>query len=409
MNEAMTYRQTGVNYDAMDPYKRRACAAAAHLDHFSERLGFKVVTWSRGESVFLFEMETGYIGFLVEGLGTKIKVADAMYDVARKMHRLTGSMYYRHVAQCNFAMASNDAATLGLFGLGYGQYLGVGDSGWFSQEERSAGIIEGTAHSCQVARTVWAGGETPTLRDVIFPDTADLAGAFLGFVPKDKVYNPDSLQARDAIVIIGSSGIHANGLTLARAIAEKLAWGHERWWKRGLRATAATLGLTRFARWLKPSEEAMGKAYLTKLSSDQSYGAALLEPTLIYAPLIEALAEAGVTVRYGVNVTGHGWRKFMRAMKKFAYIIERLPPEPAIFRFLQKHGPVDDREAYGNLNMGAGFVLYVPPHEVSRVLEIAQKLGFAAVHAGRLEESDKKRVEIRPLGIVFEEDELQVR
>ena len=371
----MTYAGTGVNYDAMDPYKRTAQLSAVKTDLSIERLGFKVVPWSRGESAFLIETPWGYLGFVVEGLGTKNLVADAMYQLAQTMSQLTSRSYYYNVGICNAAMALNDLVTLGVYPVCYGQYLAVGDSGWFEDERRAEDLIVGTKRACDLARCVWGGGETPTLKGIIVPGATDLAGATFGVITrKDRVINPANIRHGDAIILIESSGIHANGLTLARKIADKLPDG-----------------------------------YLTKLLDGRTYGATLLEPTIIYVGLVEDCLEQGVNIHYAVNITGHGWRKLMRATQPFAYIIEQLPTQQVIFDFIQRYGPVDDEEAYGNLNMGAGFALYVSETDVLTVCSIATDLGLRAVYAGHIERSDVSHVRIKPKGLVYGSDTLAVR
>ena len=183
-----------------------------------------------------------------------------------------------------------------------------------------------------------------------------------------------NIRHGDAIVIIGSSGIHANGLTLAREIAEKLPNG-----------------------------------FLTKLSDGRIYGEALLDPTIIYVPLVEGCFSKGIEIHYAVNITGHGWRKLMRATQPFAYIIEHVPVPHAVFSFIQEHGLVDDREAYANLNMGAGFALYVREGDVEKLLHIARSLSMPALRAGTIEASKVKRVTIQPLGLEYIGSTLGVR
>ena len=81
----------------------------------------------------------------------------------------------------------------------------------------------------------------------------------------------------------------------------------------------------------------------------------------------------------------------------------------AIFKFIQERGHLEDGEAYGNLNMGAGFALYVPEGDVAAVLEIARAYPFAAMKAGYIEESTERQVVIRPKNLDFSSSSLAVR
>lgn len=152
----------------------------------------------------------------------------------------------------------------------------------------------------------------------------------------------------------------------------------------------------------------MPEGYLTKLSDGRLYGETLLDPTHIYVGLVEDCLNVGVDIHYAVNITGHGWRKLMRATQSFTYVIEMLPTQLPIFDFLQEHGPVDDREAYGNLNMGAGFALYVLDTHADAVIHVAKQLGLRAFRAGYVESGDKKVV-IKPKSLEYASETLAVR
>jgi phosphoribosylformylglycinamidine cyclo-ligase len=368
MAEKMTYAGVGVDYEAMDPFKRLAQLAGRETAKNILRLGFSEVEMSRGESAYLMDAGDHYVAHVEEGLGTKNLVADAMYI-------LTTKSYYDHIAQCTVAMIVNDMITLGALPLAAAMHLAVGASSWFTDENRCHDLIDGWKKACDLARCTWGGGETPTLKDIVHPDTAVLSGSAVGVVkPKSRLINAANIRHGDAIVIIGSSGIHANGLTLAREIAGKLP-----------------------------------KGYLSKLSDGRLYGEALLDPTTIYVPLVEDCFNEGVDIHYAVNITGHGWRKLMRATQPFAYIIDHIPVPHPVFSFIQEHGPVDDKEAYANLNMGAGFALYVRESDVAKLLSIAHSLNIFALRAGTIESSKVKRVIIHPLGIEYLGSTLGVR
>jgi phosphoribosylformylglycinamidine cyclo-ligase len=326
---------------------------------------------SRGESAYLIQAAKSFFAHVEEGLGTKNLVADAMY-------LLTGRSYYGAIAQDTVAMIVNDMITVGALPLSVAMHLAVGDSSWFDDEKRCQDLVDGWERACGLARCVWGGGETPTPPDVVMPGAVVLSGSAMGIVkPKERLIQSSNIRHGDAIALIMSSGIHANGLTMARRIGE---------------------------------QRALPDGYLTRLDDGRTYGEALLDPTHIYVSLIEACLEAGVDIHYAVNITGHGWRKLMRATEPFVYVIERIPEPQPVFRFMQKHGPISDEEAYGNLNMGAGFALFVPETDMGKVARIADACGQEAMHGGYIERQGlQKKVVIKPKGIEFSSSSLAVR
>jgi phosphoribosylformylglycinamidine cyclo-ligase len=88
--------------------------------------------------------------------------------------------------------------------------------------------------------------------------------------------------------------------------------------------------------------------------------------------------------------------------------VHTLPAVPPVLKFIQQHAGMDDREAYGTLNMGAGFALFIGAAALPRTLEVARGLGLPAWHAGQVDSGDKELL-IEPLGLRFAGDELQLR
>lgn len=365
----ITYASTGVNYDAMDPFKRLAQLKARATAGSLERFGAREVEASRGESAYVWEEQDGYRAFVIEGLGTKNRVAD-------ETRKFTGRTHYDSLAQDTVAMIVNDLIVVGADPQVINAYFAVGSSDWFSDEQRAKDLVEGWAKACSLAGAVWGGGETPTLKGIIEePDTIDLSGSAVGIVrPKERLTLGEKLMPGDAILLVESSGIHANGLTLARTIASKLPEG-----------------------------------YVTPLSDGISYGESLLIPTHIYAGLVRDLFEAGIDIHYMVNITGHGWRKLMRASQELSYVIDKVPEPQPLFRFIQEQSGNSDKEMYGNFNMGAGFALFLPEKDVELARRIAkEKYKFGSVKAGYVEEG-AKQVVIRPKNVVFNGETLGIR
>ena len=365
--EALTYRQAGVDYGRIDPLKVLAQQAAATTAGNLARHGLAEVAASRGESAYVVDCGEFYLASITECLGTKALVADAM-------RAITGRTYYDHIAQDTLAMAINDLVTVGATPLSVHAYWATGGSDWFDDEARARDLVDGWKAACDRCGVAWGGGETPALAGVVEPGRIDLAASCVGIVrPKSRLTLGEKLAAGDAIVLLESSGIHANGVSLARKLAERIDGG-----------------------------------YAARIDDGTMYGEALLAPTILYAPVTEALAAAGVVPHYCANVTGHGWRKLMRHPGAFTYRIERLPPVPPVLRFIRQQAGIDDREAYGNLNMGAGFALFVAAADAQRTVEVAAAQGVRAWLAGRVE-AGPRRVLIEPLGLAFAADDLHLR
>jgi phosphoribosylformylglycinamidine cyclo-ligase len=363
----LDYKHAGVDYSKIDPLKVIAQRAAADTAGNLAQHGFSEVAASRGESAYVVDCGDFYLASITECLGTKALVADAM-------RAITGRTYYDQIAQDTLAMAINDIITVGATPLSVHAYWATGGSDWFADQARARDLVNGWKRACDRCGVSWGGGETPALAGVVEPGRVDLAASCVGVVrPKSRLTLGDKLAAGDAIVLLGSSGIHANGISLARKLAERLPDG-----------------------------------YATRLEDGTLLGDALLEPTLLYSPVTEALADAGVVPHYCVNITGHGWRKLMRHRAPFTYQIDALPPVPPVLQFIQQHAAIDDREAYGNLNMGAGFALFVASADTERIVQVARSAGVNALIAGRVDNGSKKIV-IAPLQLTFSGDDLHVR
>ncbi|MFA6094521.1 MAG: AIR synthase related protein [Candidatus Paceibacterota bacterium] len=374
MPQKSAYELAGVDYSSMDPFKVACQKRAARTMSAVTRFPFiEPVEASRGESAYEFRIDKQFrLGHVEEGLGTKNLVADAL--------RSSGKTYYDQIAQDAVAMAVNDLTTLGIFPISVQMHLAVGDSSWFKDDQRVSDLIEGWAKACEMARAGWTGGETPTLLDIIIPGASLLSGSAVGVSLGELIINPWTLSHGDAIILLEGTGIHANGLTLARKI---------------------------------------GKAhgYRSELSDGRTFGESLLDPTPIYCGFVEDCLRAGVDIHYAVNITGHGFRKIMRDKHPYRYVIDKLPRPQPVFNFIKNCAPstigqaMSDKDMYGTFNMGAGYCLMVPQQHVKKLFDVLNSgsYGFGAINAGRVEGAEMKAVEILPLGITFEGDTLKVR
>ena len=366
----LSYGSSGVDYHVIDPFKVAAQRAAASTGSHLDSHGFSEVESSRGESAYVVDVGPFYLASIVECLGSKAMVAD-------EMQALTGRSHYAAIAQDTIAMAVNDLITVGATPLVVQAYWAAGGSAWFADAGRGQALVEGWKRACEICNVSWGGGETPALAGIVEAGRIDLAAACTGIVsPKERLSLGDHLTSGDAIVLLASSGIHANGLSLARELAARLPQG-----------------------------------YLTPLATSAvpiGFGEALLAPTVLYSPITEALAKAGVRPHYAANITGHGWRKLMRHRSAFTYRIRSVPDVPAVLRFIQAEAMLSDRDAYGTFNMGAGVALFVAAEDAAQVVAVANKAGLDAWIAGSVE-AGPKRLLIEPLDVEYAGDELGVR
>ena len=98
----------------------------------------------------------------------------------------------------------------------------------------------------------------------------------------------------------------------------------------------------------------------------------------------------------------------MRARKSFSYVIDKIPPPQPIFDFIQEKSGNDNKEMYGNFNMGAGLAIFLSKSFVNEAQQIAQKNGFKTTIAGMVENGPRKVI-IKPKKVVFEGKSLAVR
>ncbi len=361
--------QTGVNYGDLDPFKIAAQqAGGSTTDNLERYFGYHEVAESVGESAYIWYEGGKYQAMVTEGLGTKNLVADAMREV-------TGKTYYDAIAQDTVAGIVNDLIVVGAMPKVVTAHMSVAESEWFNDTQRMHDLVDGWATACNLAGAKWGGGETPQLKQILQPGVIELSGSAIGEInPPERLTVSSKLQAGDHIIYLPSSGIHANGLTDARAIVDNLPEG-----------------------------------YSTRLNDGSTYGESLLTPTPIYVDAVRSLFHAGVDVHYMANITGHGWRKLMRADRELTYVMAFTPEcPPPVFDFIQEHSGKSDEQMYGTFNMGLGFAIFVSDEHLAGSLKVLQSGGWAARLGGHVEEGTR-RVIIEPKNIIFETDSLNIR
>lgn len=366
-SKPITYAKVGDDYTTKDPINKLSQQAAKTTAKNLQNSGFEEISQTRGESAFVWKQDSYYMASVIECLGTKNLIAD-------EVRKITGKTYYDVIAYDTVATFINDLATVGAKPLVVHAFWSVEDNNFLQDQEKMKDFITGWTDACNLAGATWGGGETSTSKGIIVPGTINLAGSCVGIIKNEKrLLLETKLKPGDRILLIKSSGLNANGISLSRAIAKKLPQG-----------------------------------YATKLPSGVTYGEALLTKSHIYAELIQALLNAGVNIHYITNITGHGLRKIMRSKSDFSYILEKVFNPQEIFLFIQQQARLDDYEMYQTYNMGQDYAIFLPKDDVKKAQEIITNDGFESLDAGYLQEG-KRKVVIKPKDITFEKETLDLR
>jgi phosphoribosylformylglycinamidine cyclo-ligase len=364
-----------VNYSQLDPVKREALQVFASTFKNPERLRIKVAPVGETAAVLDLLDYDFMLAFNIEDLGTKNLIADEMYNESKR--RANGEVhaerYYRYLGQDTLAMSVTDLVAVGADPIAYSDAIATGDSGWFNDTERTKELLNGYRVAADKAGCAIPQGETPTLSGIVSPGTLDLVGSSVGIIrPKERFTYGQRTVAGDIIYGLPSGGICANGVSKARAIAERLK-----------------------------------ERYFTRLPSGRILGEELLKPTPIYVRPIIDMFEAGVDIHYISPITGHGWRKIARARFPFTYVIEDVPKPSTVFSSLIRWGAemdidVSDEENYQVWNMGVFITIIAPKQDEDRLAGVCEKHKVKILKLGRVEKGERQIV-IKPKKIIYKE------
>jgi phosphoribosylformylglycinamidine cyclo-ligase len=359
------YSSAGVDYATLDAGKRSALSEALATSALLAQSGGRAIDESRGEPAFVFEAGGQTLGFVLEGLGTKS-------IIARQLESELGPVGFEHVAYDAVAAIVNDLCCVGALPLVVNAYFATGSSDWYRARDRQDALLRGWRRGCEDAGAAWGGGESPSLPGLVSEADIELAGSAVGLVPGGRPILGEALAPGDEIVLVHSSGLHANGASLARKVASELPDG-----------------------------------YATQLPSGRRFGEALLDPSIIYTRLVRRVLEADLGVHYLSHVTGHGLLKLMRPRRELGYRIVELPPVPEVLAFLAERAGLSPAAAYSTFNMGAGYAVYCRPGSGEQVVSLCAELGLGAGLAGAVIEGPR-RVILEALDVVYESGDLDL-
>jgi phosphoribosylformylglycinamidine cyclo-ligase len=356
------YKEAGIDYEVLDAAKRLALENALATSPMLSAHGGAAHDESRGQSAFVFDFGGQTMALVVEGLGTKAMLARQYMDETGRDH--FGAMAYDTVAAI-----VNDLCSVGAVPLVVNAYFSTGDAAWLEGGPQFESLVTGWRQACEDAGATWGGGESPALPGLVSDKDVELAGSAVGVVPKEPLLG-GALQPGDEIVLVASSGLHANGASLARMLVDR----HPD----GVNAT---------------------------MPDGTNFTEAVLTPSILYAGLVARLIDADVPLSYFSHITGHGFLKVMRPLRPLTYRLHSLPPVPPVLDFMADQLDMDRRSAYTTLNMGAGWAVYSRRGSGERVVEIAREAGLHAIVAGVVEEGPR-RVVLEPIDVTLQGEEM---
>lgn len=286
------------------------------------------------------EMEHPVLLSGTDGVGTKIKLAFLM-----DKHDTVG-------IDC-VAMCINDVVCSGGEPLFFLDYIACGKN----YPEKIATIVGGVAEGCKQAGAALIGGETAEHPGLMPEEEYDLAGFAVGVVDEKDLITGADIRPGDTLIGIASSGVHSNGFSLVRKVFEMT--------RESLDTYYEELGTT--------------------------LGEALITPTRIYVKALQAVKDAGVTIKGCSHITGGGFYENIPRMLPAgvtAVVHKDSYPVLPIFKLLQRTGNIEEKMMYNTYNMGLGMVLAVDPADADRTLKALKEAGEAAYVIGEVEAGD---------------------
>jgi phosphoribosylformylglycinamidine cyclo-ligase len=323
MKKQKAYARAGVDIDLGNKVKSTLPRLLA-ATHRSEVLG-KVGGFGGLFALDVRKYRQPVLVSSVDGVGTKLKIAFAM-----DRHDTIGQDLVNHCV--------NDIAVLGAEPLFFLDYLGTGKLEPRAFEQ----IIRGFAQACAENRCALIGGETAQMPGFYQPGEYDVSGTIVGVVEKSRMLDGKTIRPGDAVIGLGSSGLHTNGYSLARKIFfEQMK--------------------------LKP------RSRVAEL--DNTIGDELLKVHVSYGPLIQKLVKK-FSIKGLAHITGGGFvDNIPRVLPRNCDVIIRKGSWDAlpIFELIRAKGGVPEEELYQVFNMGIGMVVLVAADQADRVMKFIRQ------------------------------------
>ncbi|MEA2638881.1 MAG: phosphoribosylformylglycinamidine cyclo-ligase [Chloroflexota bacterium] len=294
------------------------------------------------------------VAISTDGVGTKLLVAEMLgrYDTVG--------------IDC-VAMNVNDILCVGAEPTALVDYIALDVANPDVLEALARGLLEGARQ----ANVSIPGGEIAQVPEMIRGHgdavAIDLVGTAIGLVDPARLITGAGLADGDVVLGLASSGIHSNGLTLARRVL----------------LGAGTDAL---------AEQLPG--------TSRTVGDDLLEPTRIYVAPIVRLLKSELPVRALFHITGDGFLNLLRTHDPVSFELDALPPVPSIMRLIRERGNIALAEMYRVFNMGVGFCVVMPPTAAETAQALIIEAGFACQRIGVVRTDGRREVRLPELGLV---------
>jgi len=269
-----------------------------------------------------------------DGVGTKL-------TVAREAGR------YGTIGIDLVAMCVNDVVCTGARPIFFLDYLATSR---LDLDEAGA-VMDGIVEGCRLAGCALLGGETAEMPGVYKEGDYELAGFACGISEKKRLIDTGKIGVGDVLIGIRSSGIHSNGMSLARkALLEQGGYS------------------------LQSKPDLL----------DRSVAGELLEPTRIYVSLALETIEK-VPVHGIAHITGGGLygnlKRLLPEGLELDICWDALQPQP-VFGLIQNAGGIDEAEMRKTFNLGVGLVFIVSRESARYTEETLKTLGEEPLAVG---------------------------
>lgn len=335
---SISYKDAGVDIEAGDLAVERIAAAAKRTYGPGVLAGVGGFGGLFALKDAVSELDDPVLVSGTDGVGTKLLVA-------------IQSGRHGSVGQDLVAMCVNDVLTLGARPLFFLDYFATGRL----EPSQMADVVIGIARACEATGCALLGGETAELPGMYKAGDYDLAGFCVGVVERRRIVDGKGVRPGDVIVGLSSSGVHSNGLSLARRVVE----------------------------------ERLGKGVNDLLIGDKTVADVLLEPTKLYTEPVLGLLGSDAPIRAMAHITGGGLPgNLTRAFPEgtAAVIDSSTWDEPPVFDVLRKGGPVEEDEMRRTFNLGIGFCLVVPHREADGIVRDLDEGGYKSQVIGEVVE-----------------------